>query len=139
MAVSWDFTFLGVKEAAREELKPFDKILSKGIDMLVLWPYVIVMINDYYGGHMKDTSVSVAKGKKNFSQLLKKASEEKEEITITKRGKPVAVLVPYKEYKKNQRLNAYQKIKEARKHFTRAGIGAEDTYKRSKKQLEEKS
>jgi len=88
---------------------------------------------------MEETSVSVAKGKKHFSHLLKKASEEKEEITITKRGKPVAVLVPYEEYKKNQRLNAYQKIKEARKHFSRAGIKAEDTYKLSKKQLEEKS
>jgi len=88
---------------------------------------------------MKESSVSVVEGKKHFSHLLKKASEEKKEITITKRGKPVAVLVPYKEYKKHQRLNAYKKIKEARKHFTRAGIGAEDTYKRSKKQLEEKS
>jgi len=51
----------------------------------------------------------------------------------------VAVLVPYEEYKKNQRLDAYQKIKEARKHFSRAGIGAEDTYRMTKKQLEEKS
>ena len=88
---------------------------------------------------MKNTSVTVANGKKHFSQILKKASEEKEEITITKRGKPVAVLVSYEEYKKNQRLDAYQKIKEARKHFSRAGIGAEDTYKLSKKKLEEKS
>lgn len=88
---------------------------------------------------MKDTSVTVAKGKKHFSQLLKKASEKKEEITITKRGKPVAVLVSYEEYKKIQRLDAYKKIKEARKHFSRAGIQAEDAYKQSKKQLEKKS
>ena len=88
---------------------------------------------------MQNTSVNVADGKKHFSKLLKKASEGKEEITITKRGKPVAVLVPYEEYKKNQRLDAYQKIKEARKHFSRAGIGAEDTYRMTKKQLEEKS
>lgn len=88
---------------------------------------------------MGSTSVSIAEGKKHFSQLLQKAAEGKEEITITKRGKPVAVLMPYKEYKQSRKLDAYRKIREARKHFSRAGIKAEEVYKQSKKQLEEKS
>ncbi|MFW6132131.1 MAG: type II toxin-antitoxin system Phd/YefM family antitoxin [Candidatus Aminicenantaceae bacterium] len=88
---------------------------------------------------MESTSVSIAEGKKHFSRLLQKAAEKKEEITITKRGKPVAVLVPYEEYKQSRKLNACRKIREARKYFARAGIKAEEVYKQSKKQLEDKS
>ncbi|MFW6129256.1 MAG: type II toxin-antitoxin system Phd/YefM family antitoxin [Candidatus Aminicenantaceae bacterium] len=87
---------------------------------------------------MEGTSVNVAEGKKHFSQLLNKTAEKNEEITITKRGKPVAVLVSYKEYKKIKRLDAYRKIKESRKHFSRAGVSAEEAHKQSKKQLEER-
>ena len=56
---------------------------------------------------MKSTTVSIAEGKKGFSRLIQDASEKKEEIIVTKRGKPVAVIVPYEEYRHSRRLEGY--------------------------------
>jgi len=53
-------------------------------------------------------SVSVAEGKKGLSRLIRNALEKKEEIVVTKRGKPVAVIIPYAEYqhsKRRQKVN----------------------------------
>lgn len=88
---------------------------------------------------MERTTVSVAEGKKNFSRLLERARSKREKITITKRGYPIAVIVPYDEYKRSRRFDAYRKIMEARKKFSKAGIGAEEVFKESKKQLEKRS
>lgn len=88
---------------------------------------------------MERTTVSVAEGKKYFSRLLERARSKGEKITITKRGHPVAVIVPYQEYKRSIRFDAYRKIIEARKKFSQAGIGAEEAFKESKKQLEKRS
>jgi prevent-host-death family protein len=88
---------------------------------------------------MKNTTVSVAEGKKGFSRLIQGALDKKEKITITKRGKPVAVIIPYDEYQRSSRLEAYKKVMEAREVFLKAGLKARDVYKESKKQLEERS
>lgn len=85
---------------------------------------------------MKHTIVSVAEGKKGFSRLLQDAIEKKERIIVTKRKKPVAVIVPYDEYQRSLRLEGYKKIMEAREAFAKAGIRADEAFKESKKQLE---
>jgi prevent-host-death family protein len=85
---------------------------------------------------MKGTTVSIAEGKKGFSRLIQDALEKKERIVITKRKKPVAVIVPYDEYQRSLRLEGYKKIMEARAAFSKTGIWAEEVYKESKKQLE---
>ncbi len=85
---------------------------------------------------MKGTTVSIAEGKKGFSRLIQDALEKKERIVITKRKKPVAVIVPYDEYQRSLRLEGYKKIMEARALFSKTGIWAEEVYKESKKQLE---
>lgn len=87
---------------------------------------------------MKSTSVSVAEGKKNFSRVVENAHKKKEEIVVTKRGKPVAVIVPYEEYKHSKRVEGYRKIMEARAAFVKAGVEAEEIHKESKRQLEKK-
>lgn len=87
---------------------------------------------------MKSTSVSIADGKKSFSRLVEDAHKKKEEIIVTKRGKPVAVIVPYEEYKHSKRVEGHRKIMEARAAFLKAGIKADEIYKESKKQLEKK-
>jgi len=88
---------------------------------------------------MKDTTVSVAEGKKSFSRLIQSAHNNKEEVIVTKRGKPVAVIVPYEEYQRSKRIKGYKKIMEAREVFLKAGVKAEEVFKESRKQLEKKS
>ncbi|MBM4340277.1 MAG: type II toxin-antitoxin system Phd/YefM family antitoxin [Deltaproteobacteria bacterium] len=88
---------------------------------------------------MKSTSVSVAEGKKGFSRLINDALEKKEEIVVTKRGKPVAVIIPYAEYQHSKRIEGYKKIMEARRVFLKANISADETYKESRRQLEGRS
>jgi len=43
---------------------------------------------------MKNTNVSVVKAKREFSELLGRVSVGKETFTITRHGKPMAVLAP---------------------------------------------
>ena len=87
---------------------------------------------------MKSTEVSIAEGKKGFSRLIQDALEKKERIVITKRKRPVAVIVPYDEYQRSLRLEGYKKIIEAREAFSKSGILADEAYKESKKQLEKR-
>ena len=79
------------------------------------------------------TTVSIAEGKKGFSRLIREASEKKERVLVTKRKKPVAVIVPYEEYQRSLKLDGYQKIMEAREIFTRAKAKAKDIYRESRK------
>jgi prevent-host-death family protein len=50
---------------------------------------------------MINQTVSVAEAKKNLSELLGKVAYGKNKITITKRGKPMAYLVPADSLEKN--------------------------------------
>ncbi|HIC92328.1 MAG TPA: type II toxin-antitoxin system Phd/YefM family antitoxin [Syntrophaceae bacterium] len=86
---------------------------------------------------MQSTIVTVAEGKKSFSRLIHNAIEKKEEVIVTKRGKPVVVIVPYEEYRHSKRVEGYRKIMEARAVFSKTRISAEEIYKESKRQLEE--
>ena len=85
---------------------------------------------------MKSTNVSVAEGKKGFSRLIKDASSRKEQIIITNRGKPVAVIVPYEEYVQSKKVEGYRKIIDARDTFLKTGISSDEIFRASKKQLE---
>ncbi len=87
---------------------------------------------------MKSTTVSIAEGKKSFSRLVEDAHKKREETIVTKRGKPVAVIVPYEEYKHSKRVEGYRKIMEARAAFLKSGVRADEVYRESKKQLEKK-
>jgi len=88
------------------------------------------------GGHMKTVTVTVAEGKRDFSRLIKEAVEKNEDIVVTKRGKPMAVIVPYGEYQHAKKVKAHQKILESRATFTRAGVSAAAVYRESRKGLE---
>ena len=88
---------------------------------------------------MKSTNISIAEGKRGFSRLVKDASSKKEEIIITKRGKPVAVIVAYEEYVQSKKVEGYRKIIEARETFVKTGLSSDESFRASKKQLERKS
>ena len=87
---------------------------------------------------MKSSVVSIAEGKKGFSRLVQDALEKKAEIVVTKRGKPVAVILPYEEYQLSKRIEGYRKISRARETFLETGISADEVFKESKNQLEKK-
>jgi prevent-host-death family protein len=87
---------------------------------------------------LEPTTISVAEGKKRFSSLLRDALEDKKEFIVTKRGKPVAVIIPYEEYKHSKRLEGYRKIMEAREAFLKSDVSADEVFEESKKQLEKK-
>ena len=83
--------------------------------------------------------ISIAEGKKRFSSLVGDAFENKKEFIVTKRGKPVAVIIPYDEYKQAKRLEGYKKILDTREAFAKSGVSADEVFKESKKQLEKKT
>jgi len=85
---------------------------------------------------MKITTVSIAEGKKNFSRLMEDAFERKKEIIVTKRGRPVAVIIPYDKYQYSKRIEGYRKIMEAREILLKTGILADDIFEQSRKELE---
>jgi prevent-host-death family protein len=85
---------------------------------------------------MKTITVTVAEGKRDFSRLIKEAVEKSEDIVITKRGKPMAVIVSYKEYQSARKAEARQKILKSRAAFIKAGVSAGEVYKESRQELE---
>ena len=87
---------------------------------------------------MNTLNVSIAEGKKNFSKIIRASEEKKQKIIVSRRGNPVAIILPYEEYIKNQKNEALIKIKKARTIYYRSGISAEEVYEISKKELEDK-
>ncbi|MEI7636999.1 MAG: type II toxin-antitoxin system Phd/YefM family antitoxin [Syntrophus sp. (in: bacteria)] len=87
---------------------------------------------------MNTSTVSIAEGKKGFSRLIQDTQDKKESIIVTRRGQPVAVIVPYEEYNRTMRMDGYRKIMEAREMYIKTGINAGEIYEESRKQLEER-
>ena len=88
---------------------------------------------------MKGQIVSTAEGKKSFSRLIDGAMKRKEEVIITRRGKPVAVIVAYDEYVQSRRKNAWQAIMKAREVFRKAGVRDDGIAEEARKELEARS
>ncbi len=82
--------------------------------------------------------VTISDGKKDFTSLIKKSVAKNEDIVITKRGQPVAALLPYKEYTDLRKLRTYLKMLEISTEIQKTGIEAKDVYAASRKELEER-
>lgn len=52
--------------------------------------------------------VSVAEAKRHFAELLGKVAYGKEQITITRRGRPMAILIPPEGLRRNRHLAEVQ-------------------------------
>ncbi len=87
---------------------------------------------------MNNKSASVTEGKKSFSRLIEDVYKKNEEIIVTSRGKPIAVIIPYEEYKRSKRLKGYVNIMKAREAFLKAGILADAVSEESRKQLDKR-
>ncbi len=88
---------------------------------------------------MNTVNYSIAEGKKNFSKIIKTSEEKKQEIIITRRGNPVAIIIPYQEYKKNKKREALKVIQEARAIYHKSEVTAKEIYEASRRILEEKA
>jgi prevent-host-death family protein len=82
--------------------------------------------------------VTISDGKKDFTSLIKESVAKNEDIVITKRGQPVAALLPYKEYTDLRKLRTYLKMLEISTEMQKTGIKAKDVYEASRKELEER-
>lgn len=80
--------------------------------------------------------VTIVEGKRDFTSIVKKASEDAEDIIITKRGKPVVVLLSYREYKEIKRLRSYLKMLQISESLKKYQITATQIYEESRKELE---
>jgi len=80
--------------------------------------------------------VTISDGKKDFTVLIKESAAKNEDIVITKRGHPVAALLPYKEYTDLKKLRTYLKMLEISTEMRKTGIKAKDVYTASRKELE---
>ena len=63
---------------------------------------------------MKSITVGIADGKKLFSRLVDEVSRGKGRVLITKRGKPVAVILSYEEFERGRRVEGFNQVMEAR-------------------------
>ena len=88
------------------------------------------------GEAMNTLNVSIAEGKKNFTKIIRASEEKKQKIIVSRRGNPVAIILPYDEYQKSRKREALEKIKETRAIYHQSGISAEEVYEISKKELE---
>ena len=80
--------------------------------------------------------VSVAEARNDLTKLIKKA--EKEEIIVTRHGKPAAVLVSYEEYEQLQRLRAYMSMVRISEKLKNSGLSVTKLVKESRRELEER-
>lgn len=88
---------------------------------------------------MNDIEISIAQGKKEFTQIIRHSSEDQATIIITKRGTPSAVIMPFDAYKTLKRRALYAETMDLRKRLSQAGVSAQKVYKESKRMLEEGS
>ncbi len=85
---------------------------------------------------MSTKIVTISNGKKDFTGLIRESVAKNEDIVITKRGQPVAALLPYKEYTDLKKLRTYLRMLEISSEMHKTGIKAKDVYAASKKELE---
>lgn len=81
-------------------------------------------------------TVTISDGKKYFTGIIKDFTAKNKNIIITKRGQPVAALLPYKEYTELRRLKTYLKMLEISAEMRKTGIKAKDVLKETKRELD---
>ena len=72
---------------------------------------------------MREVQATVAKAR--LAELLRDV-ERGESITITRNGKKIAALVPIEDYEKEQRRQAIERFKEARRGWRPVNISLEE-------------
>ena len=88
---------------------------------------------------MKTATVSIAEGKKDFSRLIREREQKKSDVVVTRRGEPVAVIVPYEDYRTLRRAEAYRTILALRAELAGTRLRAKDVRTSSRMELERRA
>ena len=88
---------------------------------------------------MNELHVSIAEGKRDFSKIIRASEEKMQKIVVSRRGRPVAVIIPYEEHLKHRKTEALNKIRQARAAYSASDISASEAYESSRRELEDKS
>ena len=81
---------------------------------------------------MKDIPITEAHNR--LSTLLKKV--QKSPIMLTRRGKPVGVLLSPEEYERLRQFEAYNQVVRLSHSLRESGVSAADLYRTSREELE---
>jgi len=81
--------------------------------------------------------VSITEAKNKLTQLVREV-ERGLEVTITKDDRPAAILISWEEYASLRRQLAAARLRELRAELEGTGIEAEEVYRESRRQLEER-
>jgi prevent-host-death family protein len=87
--------------------------------------------------HMNGNKIAIAEGKRDFTRIVKRISEKAEDIIITRRGEPVAALIPYRDYQEALRLRSYLKMLKLSKSTKKYGITAGQIQEAIRKELDD--
>lgn len=85
---------------------------------------------------MDTVNVSIAEGKKDFTRIIRASEVNKQKFIISRRGNPVAMIIPYDEYEAIRKAGALEKIKETRAIYGRSNVKAGEIHEISRRELE---
>ncbi len=85
---------------------------------------------------MDTLNVSITEGKKDFTKIIRASEVKKQKIIVSRRGNPVAIIIPYDEYEITRKAEALRKIKETRAIYRQSQTKADEVYGISRKELE---
>lgn len=80
--------------------------------------------------------IPIAEAHNRLSALLKKV--QKSPIMLTRRGKPVGVLLSPEEYERLRQFEAYNQVVRLSHSLRESGVSAVDLYRTSREELESK-
>ena len=78
--------------------------------------------------------IPIAEAHNRLSALLKKV--QKSPIMLTRRGKPVGVLLSPEEYERLRQFEAYNQVVRLSHSLRESGVSAADLYRTSREELE---
>lgn len=80
--------------------------------------------------------ISVSEAHNNLSRWLNKVEDKP--ITITRRGKPVGVIVSPEEYERLRQVRAYLQMLRLSGSLRESGLTADELFRASREELEER-
>ena len=90
-------------------------------------------------GAMHTKKVSVAEGKKSFTQLLRQVEKEQAAVLIFRRGRFVGAILPPDEYERLGRLQAYFEALQLSKQLAPLQLNAAELAQEARQELEERA
>ncbi|MBE3120225.1 MAG: type II toxin-antitoxin system Phd/YefM family antitoxin [Candidatus Atribacteria bacterium] len=79
-------------------------------------------------------NIPIAQAHNRLSSLLKKV--QKSPILITRRGKPVGVILSLEEYERLRQFEAYNSVLKLSQTLRESGVSAAELYQASRRELE---